>query len=37
MPSEDILTDEYVAALLTKDARDSKYTVSGLHALFPKR
>lgn len=37
MPTKDILSDDYVAALLTQDAKDSKYPLSGLHTLFPKR
>jgi hypothetical protein len=36
MPIEDILSDDYVAALLKKDASDStaRYALSG---LLPKR
>ncbi|MCJ1473477.1 hypothetical protein MMC13_002128 [Lambiella insularis] len=39
MPSEDYMSDEYVATLMTKDAKDSsiKYSALGLQALLPKR
>ena len=39
MPAEDRVSDEYVANLLTKDAKDStiKYSSVGLQALLPRR
>ncbi|MCJ1250670.1 hypothetical protein MMC30_007898 [Trapelia coarctata] len=39
MPSEDYMSDDYVASLMTKDAKEStiKYSALGLQALLPKR
>ncbi|MCJ1301150.1 hypothetical protein MMC08_003949 [Hypocenomyce scalaris] len=39
MPSEDYMSDDYVASILTQDANDStmKYSALGLQALLPKR
>ncbi len=39
MPSNDALSDDYVAGLLAKDAKDRtiKYSSLGLGALLPKR
>ncbi|KAL8772003.1 MAG: hypothetical protein Q9209_002668 [Squamulea sp. 1 TL-2023] len=39
MPSSEALTDEYVAQLIAKDARDRtiKYSSYGLQAILPKR
>lgn len=39
MPSEDYMSDDYVANLLAKDAKDIsiKYSALGLQALLPKR
>ncbi|MCJ1315953.1 hypothetical protein MMC15_001273 [Xylographa vitiligo] len=39
MPSEDYMSDEYVAKLMSKDAKDTtmKYSVLGIQALLPKR
>lgn len=39
MPSEDYMSDDYVAKLMTKDAGESslKYSAIGLQALLPKR
>ncbi|MCJ1366077.1 hypothetical protein MMC16_005202 [Acarospora aff. strigata] len=39
MPAEDYMSDEYVAGLLKKDAKDStiKYSALGLQALLPRR
>ncbi|KAL8822496.1 MAG: hypothetical protein Q9191_006766 [Dirinaria sp. TL-2023a] len=39
MPSNDTLSDDYVASLLAKDAKDStiKFSSYGLGALLPKR
>ena len=39
MPTEDFMSDEFVAGLLKKDAQDStmKYSALGLQALLPRR
>ena len=39
MPSDDKLSDDYVATLLAKDAKDRsiKYSSYGLGAFLPKR
>ena len=39
MPSEDYMSDDYVASLLAKDAKDGsiKYSALGLQALLPRR
>lgn len=39
MPLEDYMSDDYVANLLAKDAKDSttKYSALGLQASLPKR
>jgi hypothetical protein len=39
MPAEDDLSDDYVASVLAKDAKDSSLTYSamGLEAFLPKR
>lgn len=39
MPSGETLSDDYVASLLAKDAKESniKYSSYGLGALLPKR
>ena len=39
MPSSEALTDDYVAQLLAKDAKDRtiKYSSYGLQAILPKR
>jgi hypothetical protein len=39
MPSEDFMSDDYVASLMTKDAKETtiKYSALGLQALIPKR
>ncbi|MCJ1397616.1 hypothetical protein MMC11_000812 [Xylographa trunciseda] len=39
MPSEDHMSDEYVAKLMSKDAKEStiRYSALGLQALLPKR
>ncbi|MCJ1393474.1 hypothetical protein MMC18_006349 [Xylographa bjoerkii] len=39
MPSEDYMSDEYVAKLMSKDAKEStiRYSALGLQALLPKR
>lgn len=39
MPSNDTLSDDYIASLLAKDAKDRtiKYSSLGLGALLPKR
>ena len=39
MPKEDQFSDDYVASLLAKDAKDStaRYLTSGLQALLPRR
>ena len=39
MPSHDTLSDDYVASLLAKDAKDRtiKYSSYGLGGLLPKR
>ena len=39
MPSEDYMSDDYVAKVLTKDAKEStiKYSVMGLQGPLPKR
>ena len=39
MPSEDYMSDEYVAKLMSKDAKDTtmRYSALGIQALLPKR
>jgi len=39
MPSEIYMSDDYVASLMSKDAKEStiKYSALGLQALLPKR
>ena len=39
MPSEDHISDDYVAKLITKDAKEStiRYSAFGLQELLPKR
>ncbi|MCJ1407381.1 hypothetical protein MMC19_001452 [Ptychographa xylographoides] len=39
MPAEDYMSDDFVASLMKKDAKDSsiKYSTVGLQALLPKR
>lgn len=39
MPSNDTLSDDYVASVLAKNAKDRsiKYSAYGLGALLPKR
>lgn len=39
MPAEDYMSDDYVAGLIKKDAKDStiKYSALGLQALLPRR
>ena len=39
MPTEDYMSDDYIASLMTKDARESsiKYSALGLQSLLPKR
>ena len=39
MPPEDYLSDDFVASLLSKDAKDGtiKYSACGLQGLLPKR
>lgn len=39
MSAEDALTDDYVASLLAKDAKESsiKYSAMGLQAFLPQR
>lgn len=38
-PLDDLISEDYVATLLKKDARESnqRYSVHGLDALLPKR